>query len=296
MRYQSIYIVFLIVFVTSCGDFEEKSSETPPETKKLEINPDEKISLELGNSFFSIPSPVQIAIELQEVGKAFNPELLHDPESVESYNSEFSKSLILGIYGTDLAYCAVYGNTTQAMKYFSSMKKMADELNAGYAINESLLERFSNNMDNKDSLLSLASDAYLEIDAYLKDNNNHDVAAVVLAGGWIESMYLQSNNFRSDSSEAMQMKLAENKYTLHHFIKLIDKIGTSDDYWELKEMFEDLNSIYNEISNNYKYVAPETNSQEKTTTIKSNSSFVTSIVISNQIAEEFINLRKFYTE
>ena len=296
MRYRSIYIVFLIVFISSCGDFEEKQSESTIETKKQEINPDEKISLELGNSFFSIPSPVQIAMELQEGGKTFNPELLHDPESIESYNSEFSKSLILGIYGTDLAYCAVYGNTTQAMKYFSSMKKMADELNAGYAINESLLERFSNNMDNKDSLLSLASDAYLEIDAYLKDNNNHDVAAVVLAGGWIESMYLQSNNFRTDSSEAMQMKLAENKYTLHHFIKLIDKIGTSDDYWELKEMFEDLNSIYNEISSNYTYLPPETNSQKKTTTIKSNSSFVTSVEISNQIADEFINLRKFYTE
>tara|TARA_B100001093_G_C26834079_1_gene1017535 strand:- start:247 stop:1137 length:891 start_codon:yes stop_codon:yes gene_type:complete len=296
MRYRSIYIVFLIVFVSSCGDFEEKPSDNQTETEKLEINPGEKISLEVGNSFFSIPSPVQIAMELQDGGKPFNPELLHNPESLENYNSEFSKSLTLGIYATDLAYCAVYGNTTQAMKYFSSMKKMADQLNASYAINESLLERFSNNMDNKDSLLSLASDAYLEIDAYLKDNNNHDVAAVVLAGGWIESMYLQSNNFKSDSSEAMQMNLAENKYTLHHFIKLIDKIGTSDDYWELKEMFVDLNSIYEEISSNYTYVAPETNSQKKTTTIKSNSSFVTSLEISNQIAEEFINLRKFYTE
>ena len=108
MRYRSIYIVFLIVFISSCGDFEEKQSESTIETKKQEINPDEKISLELGNSFFSIPSPVQIAMELQEGGKTFNPELLHDPESIESYNSEFSKSLILGIYGTDLAYCAIF--------------------------------------------------------------------------------------------------------------------------------------------------------------------------------------------
>ena len=297
MIYRTIYIVFLIVFVSSCGDFEEKKlSKEPKEIKIVDINTDKNISLELGNSFFSIPSPVQIAMDLQEGNKPFSPQLLHDPETLESYNSEFSKSLILGIYATDLAYCAVYGNTTQAMKYFSSMKKMADELNASYAINESLLERFSNNMDNKDSLLSLASDAFLEIDAYLKDNNNHDVAAIVLAGGWIESMYLQSNCLKSDTSEAMQMKLAENKYTLHHFITLIDKIGTSDDYWELKEMFEDLNSIYNEISSNYTYEAPLTNSQKKTTTIKSNSSFITSIEISNQIAEEFINLRKFYTE
>ena len=63
-----------------------------------------------------------------------------------------------------------------------------------------------------------------------------------------------------------------------------------------KQKLKFLNSIYNEISSNYTYEAPLTNSQKKTTTIKSNSSFITSIEISNQIAEEFINLRNFYTE
>ncbi len=298
MRYQSIYIVFLLFSFTSCGDFKEKSSsEKNSEEKEIvSIDPEEKINLELGNSFFSIPSPVQIAMDLEMNGNPFQAELLHDPESYQKYSSEFSKSLIMGIYGTNLAYCSVYGKTSEAMKYFGSMKKMADELNAGYAFNESLLERFSNNIDNKDSLLSLTSDAFLEIDAYLKDNNNHDIAAIALAGGWIESMYLQSSALQSDTSKKMQMKLAHNKHTLQHFINLIDKIGTSDDFWELKEMFEDVNILYSEVKNDYTYVAPVTMKSSKTTIIKSKSSFLINLETSNQIAKEFINLRNFYTE
>jgi hypothetical protein len=298
MRYQSIYIVFLLFTFISCGDFKEKSAtENPTEEKEIvSINPDEKINLELGNSFFSIPSPVQIAMDLEINGSPFSAELLHNPESYQKYSSEFSKSLVMGIYGTDLAYCSVYGKTSEAMKYFGAMKKMADELNAGYAFNESLLERFSKNIDNKDSLLTLTSDAFQEIDAYLKDNNNHDIAAIALAGGWMESMYLQSYALMSDTSQKMQMKLAQNKHTLQHFINLIDKIGTSDDFWELKEMFEDVNVLYSEVKNDYTYVAPVTNQNTKTTIIKSKSSFLTNIETIDQIAKEFINLRNFYTE
>jgi hypothetical protein len=282
--------------MNSCGEFEEKTVETSTEKEQVDINPEEKINLEIGNSFFSIPSPVQIALDLEKGNQPFSPDLLHNPDAFDKYNSDFTKSLIMGIYATDLAYCAVYGKTSEAMKYFNAMKKMADELNAGYAINEALLERFSNNLDNKDSLLSLASDAYLEIDAYLKDNNNHDIAGVVLAGGWIESMFLQSNGLKSDTNKKMQMKIAQNKYTLQHFIDLISKIGTSDDYWELKEMLEDVNTIYNEVKSSYTYVAPSTNSRNKLTIIKSKSSFETNTTISNQIANEFTNLRNHYTE
>ena len=296
MKHYSIYIVLTIFLLSSCGDFEEKTTGTSSEKEQVSINPEEKINLEIGNNFFSIPSPVQIALDLEKGNQPFSPDLLHNPEAFDSYNSDFTKSLIMGIYGTDLAYCAVYGKTTEAMKYFNAMKKMADELNAGYAINEALLERFSNNLDNKDSLLSLASDAYLEIDAYLKDNNNHDIAGVVLAGGWIESMYLQSNGLKTDSSENMQIKLAQNKYTLQHFIDLVSKIGTSDDYWELKEMLEDVNVLYHEVKNSYTYEAPSTDNRNKITTIKSKSSFETNITISNQIADEFTNLRNHYTE
>ena len=142
MKHYSIYIVLTIFLLTSCGDFEEKTTGISSEKEQVSINPEEKINLEIGNNFFSIPSPVQIALDLEKGNQAFSPDLLHNPEAFDSYNSDFTKSLIMGIYGTDLAYCAVYGKTTEAMKYFNAMKKMADELNAGYAINEALLERF----------------------------------------------------------------------------------------------------------------------------------------------------------
>lgn len=296
MKNTSYCILASLLFLYSCGDFEEQTSDNNTATEEEVFNPETKISLDVGHTIFSIPSPVQIALDLEDSDKPFSSELLHDPEAFETYNSDFSKSLMLGIYGTDLAYCSVYGRTAEAMQYFAAMKKMSDELNASYAIDESLLKRFSENIDNKDSLLILASEAYQQIDAYLKENDNHDIAALVLAGGWMESMYFQSQGLKIDTSYNRQQKIAQHKYTVQHFIDLLDKVGSSDDYWELKEMFVDIKSLYNDIPSSYEFVKPVTNVAKKRTVIKSSSSFQTNLEISNQIADEFINLRNFYTE
>ena len=61
-------------------------------------------------------------------------------------------------------------------------------------------------------------------------------------------------------------------------------------------MFVDMKSLYNEIPSSYEFVKPVTNVAKKRTVIKSSSSFQTNLKISNQIADEFINLRNFYTE
>ena len=288
-----ILAIFLLS-ITSCGDFNKTEDQNQPEEKKL--NPEDKVNLEIGQTIFSIPSPVQMAMDLENSNKPYNSDILHNAQKHDSYSTEFSRAMNMGVYGTDLAYCCVYGMNSDAISYVASMRQMAKSLNAEYAIDEDLMNRFNSNIDNKDSLLTLSTLAYEQVDAYLKDNDNHDIASLVLAGGWIESMYLFSKGFELDNSESRQLQLAQHKFTLQHFIDLLNKIGTSDDYWELKEMLEDIKVIYNEIPTEYEYVAPVTNASKKTTVIKSKSSFKTNLEISKKIAEEFTNLRNYITE
>ena len=293
MKKKYYLFIFLGLSILSCGEFEEKNP-APVENQQDDLKADEKINVDVDHTIFSIPSPVQIAMDLHDSEKGFSKALLHDISAAENYVTSFDKAIMLGIYGTDLAYCSVYENSTESLNYFGTMKKMADDLNASYALSESLIERLSKNLNNKDSLLTLASEAYVQIDEYLKENDNKDIAALVLAGGWIESMYFQSTELLADSSESNQLRLAQNKHTLEHFITLIEKVGSNDQFWELQSMLGDLSTLYKEIPTSYEYIPSVTDANSKTTNIMSKSSFETDYITMKEIANEFINLRNYY--
>ena len=295
MSISKYYIPFVFLTLLSCGEFEEKSSSMD-DTPEVSVDQNQNINIELENTIFSIPSPLQIAMELSDSNSSFLSALLHDADQYEKYSSSFDKAMMLGIYGTDLAYCSVNELSGKSITYFSTMKKLADKLNIGFAINESLVERFSANIDDRDSVLVMASEAYVKIDEYLKENDNQDIATMVLMGGWIESMYIQSTALQSDTSEVNQLKLAHHKYALNHFITLLEKVGTGDRYWELQSMLGDVKKLYDEIPTTYEFKPSTTEATTQTTQINSTSSFDTDYGTMLEISNEFINLRNYYTK
>ncbi|MEC7062718.1 MAG: hypothetical protein VXW77_02010, partial [Bacteroidota bacterium] len=126
--------------------------------------------------------------------------------------------------------------------------------------------------------------------------DNQDIATMVLMGGWIESMYIQSTALQSDTSEVNQLKLAHHKYALNHFITLLEKVGTGDRYWELQSMLGDVKKLYDEIPSTYKFKPSTTEASTQTTQINSTSSFDTDYGTMLEISNEFINLRNYYTK
>ena len=278
MSISKYYIPFVFLALLSCGEFEEKSSSMD-DTPKVSVDQNQNINIELENAIFSIPSPVQIAMELSDSNSSFSSALLHDADQYEKYSSSFDKAMMLGIYGTDLAYCSVNELSGKSITYFSTMKKLADKLNIGFAINESLVERFSANIDDRDSVLVMASEAYVKIDEYLKENDNQDIASMVLMGGWIESMYIQSTALQSDTSEVNQLK----------YLK-------GDRYWELQSMLGNVKKLYDDIPTTYEFKPSTTEATTQTTQINSTSSFDTDYGTMLEISNEFINLRNYYTK
>ena len=119
---------------------------------------------------------------------------------------------------------------------------------------------------------------------------------MVLMGGWIESMYIQSTALQSDTSEVNQLKLAHHKYALNHFITLLEKVGTGDRYWELQSMLGDVKKLYDDIPTTYEFKPSTTEATTQTTQINSTSSFDTDYGTMLEISNEFINLRNYYTK
>ena len=247
---------------------EGDNTEDVAHQKDSVLNPDESIFL-IGDQIFSIPSPVQTAFLIKDVGVLFNSDYVNPADNAMNYSSNFSKALNLGVYGADLGYLTIYEQTDGALRYLKSVRGISKELGLEGAFDEKLADRFSSNIGNQDSMLVFVSGAYRNSDNYLKDNDKNDVAALVLAGGWIESIYIASDAAISSNNSLLIERLGDQKKPLASLIAMLGQYNTDTDYEDLINELEDLYSIFEEIKYTYEYIPSSTDESKKVTTIKS---------------------------
>ena len=132
-----------------------------------------------------------------------------------------------------------------------------------------LVERFESNIGDQDSLLALVSDAYKSSDRYLKNNQQNDVGGLILAGGWIESLYFATNAAAMTSNPDVIKRVGEQKATLSNLIKLLTPFYSKPEFTNLVDQLIELDELFSKIEITYTYVKPTVDAQNKTTTINS---------------------------
>ena len=191
-RHHFLTLSLIGLLAISCGDGGSEAGTDTDAAAVEESTTDGSSLLEIEGKLFSIPSPVQTALLIKEVGTDYDASLLNNPSDANKYSTSFKKGINLGIYGADLGYVTIYEQTQDAISYLAAVKSLANDLGVTGAFDMTLLERFEKNVGNKDSLLALVADAFKASDAYLKNNERNDIGALVLAGGWVESVYFST--------------------------------------------------------------------------------------------------------
>jgi len=116
------------------------------------------------------------------------------------------------------------------------------------AINENTVKRMEKNLNNKDSLLKIISDTYLETDIYLKNNDRAGVSALVVAGGWIEGLFISVNIAAQNANNQMIVKrIAEQKLILENLIGLLETNEANDNAPEMMTELKALKAIYDNV-------------------------------------------------
>lgn len=268
-------MIISTVLFTSCGDSETESDANKDEINKI----DEVVSdtsknnfngtFSIGGQIFSIPSPVQTAFLIKDVGTEFNSDYTNPSDNVSNYSTNFQKAINLGVYGADLGYLTIYEQTDGAMKYLKSVRQLSKDLGLEGAFDEELADRFSENIGNQDSMLVFVSEAYKKSDNYLKNNDKDATAALVLAGGWLESIYIASDASATTKNPQLIERLGDQKNALSSLIKMLGQYRNDPDYDDLVVELEDLYSVFGSIDYTYEYIAPVTDEANKQTMIKS---------------------------
>lgn len=279
-------LCMLVLTLTSC---DEQSVGGESEMQNVKIDSSRTDIVNISGNLFSIPSPIQTAILIKETDTPYNRESLSEVQNAQNYAGKNSKALNLGVYGTDMAYASLYDDGQTALRHFKAVENLANELEIKNAIDPSLIKRLGSNVGNPDSLLLLSGKFYRAADAYLKENERYDIAALILAGGWVESAHLTALAANNGNYKARQ-RLAAQKKSIETLCKALKELGNEKFLnSDLKANLDSLNMQFDEVTYNYTYEKPETKPEEKTTIIKSNSSYEISdeqlAAISNKIEE-----------
>lgn len=273
IMYQRFLFGGLALALLACGD-SEKPSDSTDQVEEVSIDEanDNAIGqslLKIDKEIFSLPSPVQTAILLKKNEIEYNESLLNDVESSQRYINRNQKSLNMGVYGADLAYLSNFNNTQKKLDYFKVVEGLVDELDIRANIDQSLIDRFAANVDIQDSLYALNAELYNAADRYLKENNEADVAALILTGGWVESMYLTLGS--SDLSDDLRNRVGEQAGAARSLLKLLENIEDTQTN-ELRRKLGKLVDSFDDLTYNYTYVKPITDASERVTYLNSRSS------------------------
>ena len=264
-------------------DLGNSNNET---TKK---NAEKGQMFKLGDQLFSIPSPIQTAKLFQELNLPYNNENLHSADSWSSYTTSSKRALNLGVYGADLGYVSLYEQEKDATNILGAINHLVSDLDLSSAVDDKLVERFLANMNNSDSLVFIVADFYAAGDKYFKENDRSDIAGLVLAGGWVEGMYLTTTN--ADDNQKINQRIAEQKTVISNLIKILEPDSSNI---EVKGIINDLIALegaYEGIEYDYIYVRPETDPENKITKIKCRTEINMSDEVLNNIKSVVESLR-----
>ena len=290
LKNQALFLSLVAFFAVSCGDDQPKDDST--ETVEVEEkNANNTQLLELDGKVFSIPSPIQTAYLIKGAGVTYNKDILNVPSKVTGYSTNFKKAVNLGIYGADLGYVTLYDQTQDAISFLTAVKTLGDDLGVSSAFDMELVGRFEKNIGNQDSVLSLVSEAYKSSDKYLKNNDQNHIGALVLAGGWVESLYFTTNSAEMTSNKEIINRVGEQKNTVYNLIKLLTPYYDQPEFSILVDDLMELNDIFEKVEITYTFVEPTVDVAKKTTTINSTTTVNISPEVLKQITEKIGKIR-----
>lgn len=239
-------ILGLGLLLQSCGNEGSEQALTLIQEANAQEDKNSFQIEKVNQIFFSVPSPMEMATMLKGSGSKYNHELLNDITNRDKYTSSFSKAVNLGVYGADLSYASVFNRNQESILYMSSAKQLADELGVSAAFDANVMNRIEENVDNRDSLLSIISETYYILDSYLKENNRSAVSAQVISGGWIEGLYIAACVYENDEAKSPELvtRIVDQKYALEDLISLIDSYNTTGTLDEIEKDLKTLKTAF----------------------------------------------------
>jgi hypothetical protein len=220
-----LFVAFLLVIsISSCQSGQKKADK---DVSIEDFLSDDQIFDDIDKAkkiMYSLPSPLETAMIIKSAGAEYDQELLNALGNVNNYTTNKALALNLGVYTTDLSFASLFEQTQTSIDYMNAAKAMAEGLDISDVIDEENMKKLEENLNNRDVVMDIISETFLNSSADLKESQRQDVAAIVLVGGWIEGLYIASELIGDKSIENNKLadRVLEQKLSFTIVQRLLD--------------------------------------------------------------------------
>ena len=271
MRLSYILVITISVgILCSCGG--DQSRKLEKSLTKEDSEKTDKLKKDFNKAkqiFYSLPSPIETAMLIRRAGVDFDETLLNKKENYSNYTTSLKKALNLGIYSADLSYASMFEQTQIAIQYMSITKLMAQDIGILSAVDERILRRLETNINNRDSIMDIISESFMNSDSYLKENGRPETAAILLAGGWIEGLYLavKSTGGKKGNDDLVD-RIIDQKISLGSLLQLLESYHNIEMVNQVLIDIRKIEKIYENFDVVYSHIETLTDPEDRSTVLK----------------------------
>jgi hypothetical protein len=239
LKIKSFFLITsAVLLMSSCGGNKQEDLNTTDDEIQAVGLDSQKISAQ--NVFNTISSRATI-LELTKLANAeYNVQLLNNPDDVSRYLLESSRALNLGVYGADLNVASIYDQTQESMLFFKCVSIIAKSIGVSNSFDENMGDRMTANQSNRDSTLSIITQAFKSADETLRKNNRPGTSSLLVAGAWIEGLYVACQTAKETKNEPIVKEIFAQKESLDNLMELLLSSKLPD---ETAYVLEDLKAV-----------------------------------------------------
>ncbi len=284
-----MFVAMAIVLISNCN----RPNTSIDKTTEIEIDSNQYIYLSK-NTIYSIPSPLQINLFIKHIQITEDESLVSNPVNISNYNSSLKKALNIGILGADLGYLKLFPNTQNLNQYLLAIKQLSKEIDIEEAIDTEILKKIEINLNNNDSTYKYIGLLYQKSDEYLKSNSRQQTSSLIIAGGWIESLYILTQLYKKNEKKELYLYISQQKYTLENLIKLLSPFyKTSNELSTITDKLVELAYEFDIIDLNIKVRKPISTNTDGVFEINSTTEVQNSMNALDGIIEKTFILRNY---
>jgi hypothetical protein len=248
-------ILVSALFVVSCNNGSDievniQDSDTTVNEYVESINTNEL------SVAYSVPTPNELFDIIRSSGGELRMDLINSLDNVDKYVDSKSKALNFGVYSADLGYMSCFDNGVEFLQYTKAIEKLGLDIGISDVFDQELMDKIEKNEGNSDSLFLISNETYYDSYQYLEENGKGVELALIIVGGYVESLYIVSHlvdNY-SDDNPIIE-RIGGQKVVLEN---LIDFCMTYMDDVSVNETIQDLMDLEKIFDENMDFVEEET--------------------------------------
>ena len=237
--------LFAGLMLTSCGSDKSEEELSTDSVDSVAVAP----PAETEEISFQVPSPGEMLSFIKSVGKKGNKNtsFLNSTDNAKNYVDAKSKALNFGIYSCDLSYCSIFEIGADIMKYFKTVKTLGDDIGVSASIRPELMKRLDSNASNADSLAVISDQMYNDSFETLQNGQQGNTLALVIAGGYIESLFIVTNLVSYEKGSDAVQRIADQKIALENIIGFMKKYESDAGVSETIKSMEALKAEFDKL-------------------------------------------------